>query len=305
MSLFDLPPEIRNRIYHHLFKGIVVPAIVATSSSIGPDVWRDRTMGLNMLLASKKCLSEAKPILFAGATFYFDLGDCGRTPGHMKTSLSPNDLYQVRRIKYLVGCTCSLPCGRCFLCAEWFTKTPQLSGIEITNNENETPIDARDVVEINKEQLLRIFQELFEFWPEDDESCLHKDVFQYIRQKASGGQAAELVLKFSADFKDGLGVMTILPDLSNHANLLTVHLRGDPVSDSLGGGNGYKWCGDQVCSARICFNLRTRRFVGLVLFHDRWRLSANNQNRSMMAGPNLEWRRHPSGRRRQVLREAW
>ncbi|KAK7885042.1 hypothetical protein LTR67_010745 [Exophiala xenobiotica] len=207
MSFFDLPPEIRTRIYHHLFKGIVVPAIVATSSSIDPDVRRDRTMGLNMLLASKQCLSEAKPILFAGATFYFDLGDCGRTPGHMKTSLSPDDLYQVRRIKYLLGCTCSLPCGRCFLCAESFTKTPQLSGIEITNNE--TPIDARDVVKINKKQLLRIFKELFESWPEDHESCLHKDVFQYMRQKASGGQAAELVLKFAADFKDGLGYICV------------------------------------------------------------------------------------------------
>ena len=62
-SFFDFPAEIRNKIYHYMFQGkkMVVRGQAATL--------RNRSNGSNFLFASKRTLSEAKPVLLTLAIF--------------------------------------------------------------------------------------------------------------------------------------------------------------------------------------------------------------------------------------------
>jgi hypothetical protein len=117
-------------------------------------------------------------------------------------SISSNDLHQVRRIKYS-GDLCQLARGPCYLCAQCFTETSQLSSVEISHYNIGTAV--QEFVETGNELLLA----LFESWIDELDPCLHKDVFRFTRKRASRGQAAELVLKFPVDFKTDQGVMTI------------------------------------------------------------------------------------------------
>lgn len=79
-NFFDLPPEIRNNIYHQLFDGQKVDVCAKDieyseyrrqqNERIHP---RDRRMGLNIIYVSKQCLQEARPILLSTAEFGVDL----------------------------------------------------------------------------------------------------------------------------------------------------------------------------------------------------------------------------------------
>ncbi|KAK5445343.1 hypothetical protein LTS15_010124 [Exophiala xenobiotica] len=88
LSFFDLATETRNQIYHHLFDGQLIhirekddPDEIEEQAEDCPNnhykappaMWlmvrRNQAMGLNLLLASKQCLAEAKPILLGSATF--------------------------------------------------------------------------------------------------------------------------------------------------------------------------------------------------------------------------------------------
>lgn len=87
LSFFDLAAETRNQIYHHLFDGQLIhirekddgdeieeqPEDWPNKPHGVPPKWliirRNKAMGLNLLLASKQWLAEAKPILLNSATF--------------------------------------------------------------------------------------------------------------------------------------------------------------------------------------------------------------------------------------------
>ncbi len=220
---FDLPPEIRNKIYYYLFRGIVVPITVKISQRpdlIKPGRQRDQAMGLNMLLASKSCLSEAKPVLFAEAMFDIDYNiDRSEWPGKWRRrserilrispgcclmGFSSNDLSQVRRIRHSTGS----PCSRCTLCTQPFSKVSQLSSVEIIMEEIRYPnlhSSTIALVEHDDKYLIPLFKNRFG----NADGCLHKTMFQYMRQRATRGQAAELVLKLPLYLMDGLMVMTI------------------------------------------------------------------------------------------------
>ena len=61
------------------------------------------------------------------------------------------------------------------------------------------------VVEHDDKYLIPLFKNRFG----NADGCLHKTMFQYMRQRATRGQAAELVLKLPLYLMDGLMVMTI------------------------------------------------------------------------------------------------
>ena len=77
---FDLPPEIRNKIYRFLFKGQEIAirhndktTTWQDSGKVVVKKWlsRDRALGLNILFASKATLAEARPMLLVLASFEF------------------------------------------------------------------------------------------------------------------------------------------------------------------------------------------------------------------------------------------
>ncbi|KAJ9605568.1 hypothetical protein H2200_010225 [Cladophialophora chaetospira] len=76
---FDLPPELRNRIYYFLFKGqeIAIRHVDTTTTWRRSDgahivkrwVSRERKVGANIIFASKSALAEARPMLLYLASF--------------------------------------------------------------------------------------------------------------------------------------------------------------------------------------------------------------------------------------------
>ncbi len=85
-SFPDLPPEIRNKIYGFLFRGAIVMIRGRVAGPIGREHQqeqskrsrrlnrqRGRALGLGIILASKACFAEAKPMLLAQATFRLKL----------------------------------------------------------------------------------------------------------------------------------------------------------------------------------------------------------------------------------------
>lgn len=64
-SFLDLPPEIRNNIYHQLFDGQEV--------KIRNHHCHDRHIGTNLIFTSKQCLQEARPVLLSTTGFNVDL----------------------------------------------------------------------------------------------------------------------------------------------------------------------------------------------------------------------------------------
>jgi hypothetical protein len=78
-SFFDLAPEIRNQIYHHLFDNlniIIQERYVRSVPPHGPPatkILRKREMGLNIIFVSRQCYAKARPILLSAAEFAVDI----------------------------------------------------------------------------------------------------------------------------------------------------------------------------------------------------------------------------------------
>jgi hypothetical protein len=128
LSFFDLATETRNQIYHHLFDGQLIhirekddPDEIEEQAEDCPNnhykappaMWlmvrRNQAMGLNLLLASKQCLAEAKPILLGSATFDIKVDSWSEEPaikvdfwleGYSVKGFSIHDLRQTRFVRY-------------------------------------------------------------------------------------------------------------------------------------------------------------------------------------------------------------
>ena len=100
-SFFDLAPEIRNEIYHHLFDDLKVTVQKKDTDHFYPGrppvrtIVRQRMMGLNIIFVSKQCYAEARPILLSAAEFNIvtnrpscDLSDPGTTEGPTRRAAS-------------------------------------------------------------------------------------------------------------------------------------------------------------------------------------------------------------------------
>ncbi|KAJ9605565.1 hypothetical protein H2200_010222 [Cladophialophora chaetospira] len=67
---FDLPAELRNKVYHCLFSG---QKILIEGRRNGAVIQRDRKLGCNILLTGKGALAEAKPVLLSQILLELDL----------------------------------------------------------------------------------------------------------------------------------------------------------------------------------------------------------------------------------------
>jgi hypothetical protein len=125
LSFFDLAAETRNQIYHHLFDGQQIHIREKDDDDEieeQPEVWenapdkpppaqwliihRNQAMGLNLLLASKQCLAEAKPVLLGSATFdikvdfWAEMKLYSWSEGSTIQGFSIHDLRQTRFVRY-------------------------------------------------------------------------------------------------------------------------------------------------------------------------------------------------------------
>ena len=80
-GFFDLAPEIRNIIYHHLFDDLRIVVREHDEQGVHRNrkvlgavgISRKREMGLNLIFASKQCLAETKPIILSAPEFDVDI----------------------------------------------------------------------------------------------------------------------------------------------------------------------------------------------------------------------------------------
>jgi hypothetical protein len=93
MRSFDLPAEIGQEIFRHLFSGQIIKIRAHDESTITDEkgtrkvvnFLRNRTVGLNILFVSKACLADAKPAVLTMAKFDVDLDE-------ICSNLESNDL---------------------------------------------------------------------------------------------------------------------------------------------------------------------------------------------------------------------
>ena len=107
-SFLDLPTEIRLQVYETLFKDKTIKIRQSDrKANIGLlggviVITRDRAMGLNILLASKTTLAEAKPVLLSEASFDINLTHRRPRPDALQ-GFSKDEFSQVRSVVF--SCT--------------------------------------------------------------------------------------------------------------------------------------------------------------------------------------------------------
>ncbi|KAI1612679.1 hypothetical protein EDD36DRAFT_243730 [Exophiala viscosa] len=107
VSFFGLPLEVRNLVYQSLFAGQDISLRKDDHKSIVefhkprfvmPQIRRDRSLGLNILLVSKACLHEAKAALLNEANFYLEFNQLNTLLEDTLRGFSKDDLLRVRSL---------------------------------------------------------------------------------------------------------------------------------------------------------------------------------------------------------------
>ncbi|KIV83078.1 hypothetical protein PV11_05137 [Exophiala sideris] len=107
VSFCNLPIEIRNMVYSCLFTGQDVTLRTDDRKQtvdlykprfVVPQIRRDRSLGLNILLVSKACSVEAKAVLFNEANFYLEFNQLSTLLEDTLRGFCKDDLLRIRSL---------------------------------------------------------------------------------------------------------------------------------------------------------------------------------------------------------------
>ncbi|KAK4946310.1 hypothetical protein LTR10_014508 [Elasticomyces elasticus] len=211
VSFCNLPLEIRNMIYSCLFTGQDVTLRTDDRKQsvdlykprfVVPQIRRDRSLGLNILLVSKACSVDSKAILLNKANFHLEFDQIGPLMEDTLRGFSRDDLLRVR----------SLHCDHI---PRWYSSLEYCQPLKFMTRLAEVDVLYAldmwfDVFDMN------VWLDAFHVWPNEDpkeyiqaniidilhglasawKPCSHKALLKHFKNQAARRRGMKLVFRF-------------------------------------------------------------------------------------------------------------